>query len=160
MLSSWTWCQTVGPGELTPPCLAWPCGSLTYWLESRSLTPGQQTSCYLLQCGWLGSSIHSPSSHPSCKLWLEGRTSVLQDIKAWRVKYSITWFITIKHDVFVVDRNEWPLDSMCLQCDVTKKTREDFRLPPREGAYVHGLYMEGACWDTQVHTVKEVADNS
>ncbi|TWW81720.1 Dynein heavy chain 9, axonemal [Takifugu flavidus] len=46
-------------------------------------------------------------------------------------------------------RNKWPLDSMCLQCDVTKKNREDFSVAPREGAYVHGLYMEGARWDTQ-----------
>ncbi|KAG7263015.1 hypothetical protein CRUP_036782 [Coryphaenoides rupestris] len=38
---------------------------------------------------------------------------------------------------------------MCLQCDVTKKNREDFSAPPREGAYVHGLFMEGARWDTQ-----------
>lgn len=51
----------------------------------------------------------------------------------------------------VDDRNEWPLDSMGLQCDVTKKNREDLSSPPREGAYVHGLYMEGARWDTQVH---------
>lgn len=48
------------------------------------------------------------------------------------------------------DRNEWPLDRMCLLCDVTKKNREDFSVPPREGAYVHGLYLEGARWDTQV----------
>lgn len=40
-------------------------------------------------------------------------------------------------------KNEWPLDRMVLQCDVTKKTREDMAGPPREGAYVHGLYMEG-----------------
>ncbi|XP_077481740.1 dynein axonemal heavy chain 9 isoform X2 [Stigmatopora argus] len=46
-------------------------------------------------------------------------------------------------------RNEWPLDSMSLQCDVTKKNREDVTSPPREGAYIHGLYMEGARWDTQ-----------
>nr|XP_061808009.1 dynein axonemal heavy chain 9-like isoform X2 [Nerophis lumbriciformis] len=46
-------------------------------------------------------------------------------------------------------RNEWPLDSMSLQCDVTKKNREDLTSPPREGAYIHGLYMEGARWDTQ-----------
>ncbi|XP_041078235.1 dynein heavy chain 9, axonemal-like [Polyodon spathula] len=46
-------------------------------------------------------------------------------------------------------KNEWPLDKMCLQCDVTKKNREDFSSPPREGAYVHGLFMEGARWDTQ-----------
>ncbi|KAI1896623.1 hypothetical protein AGOR_G00096680 [Albula goreensis] len=46
-------------------------------------------------------------------------------------------------------KNEWPLDKMSLQCDVTKKNREDFSSPPREGAYVHGLFMEGARWDTQ-----------
>ena len=40
-------------------------------------------------------------------------------------------------------KNEWPLDRMVLQCDVTKKTREDMAGPPREGAYVHGLFMEG-----------------
>lgn len=49
-----------------------------------------------------------------------------------------------------MSRNEWPLDRMGLQCDVTKKNREDFSVPPREGAYVHGLYMEGARWDVQV----------
>lgn len=53
-------------------------------------------------------------------------------------------------NLWLYGRNEWPLDSMCLQCDVTKKNREDFSSPPREGAYIHGLYMEGARWDTQV----------
>lgn len=46
-------------------------------------------------------------------------------------------------------KNEWPLDRMCLQCDVTKKNKEDFSSAPREGSYVHGLFMEGARWDTQ-----------
>lgn len=40
-------------------------------------------------------------------------------------------------------KNEWPLDRMVLQCDVTKKSREDMAGAPREGAYVHGLFMEG-----------------
>uniref|UniRef100_A0A8C8RQ31 Uncharacterized protein n=1 Tax=Pelusios castaneus TaxID=367368 RepID=A0A8C8RQ31_9SAUR len=46
-------------------------------------------------------------------------------------------------------KNEWPLDKMTLQCDVTKRSREDLSSPPREGAYVHGLFMEGARWDMQ-----------
>lgn len=50
-------------------------------------------------------------------------------------------------------KNKWPLDKMTLQCDVTKKNREDFASPPREGAYVHGLFMEGARWDAQVSSV-------
>uniref|UniRef100_A0A2K6EEB1 Dynein axonemal heavy chain 9 n=1 Tax=Propithecus coquereli TaxID=379532 RepID=A0A2K6EEB1_PROCO len=52
-------------------------------------------------------------------------------------------------------KNEWPLDQMALQCDVTKKNREEFRSPPREGAYVHGLFMEGARWDIQAGTITE-----
>ncbi|XP_062567134.1 dynein beta chain, ciliary-like [Saccostrea cucullata] len=52
-------------------------------------------------------------------------------------------------------KNEWPLDRMCLQCDVTKKSREDMAGPPREGAYVHGLFMEGARWDMQTGMIAE-----
>ncbi|XP_045149226.1 dynein axonemal heavy chain 9 [Echinops telfairi] len=52
-------------------------------------------------------------------------------------------------------KNEWPLDQMALQCDVTKKNREEFRNPPREGAYVHGLFLEGARWDTQAGIITE-----
>ncbi|XP_013396327.1 dynein beta chain, ciliary isoform X2 [Lingula anatina] len=52
-------------------------------------------------------------------------------------------------------KNEWPLDRMCLQCDVTKKSREDMGGPPREGAYVHGLFMEGARWDSQAGMIAE-----
>jgi len=46
-------------------------------------------------------------------------------------------------------KNELPLDKMCLQCDVTKKLKEDMQGAPREGSYVHGLHMEGARWDLQ-----------
>ncbi|KFW08269.1 Dynein heavy chain 9, axonemal, partial [Eurypyga helias] len=52
-------------------------------------------------------------------------------------------------------KNEWPLDKMTLQCDVTKKNREDFACPPREGAYVHGLFMEGARWDAQTGIITD-----
>ena len=40
-------------------------------------------------------------------------------------------------------KNEWPLDKMCLTVDITKKTKDDYGHPPREGAYLHGLLMEG-----------------
>ena len=40
-------------------------------------------------------------------------------------------------------KNEWPLDKMCLTVDVTKKTKEDYGHPPREGAYLHGFLLEG-----------------
>ena len=46
-------------------------------------------------------------------------------------------------------KNEWPLDRMVLSVDVTKKSKDDFNSAPREGAYIHGLFMEGARWDSQ-----------
>ncbi|XP_055096955.1 dynein axonemal heavy chain 17 [Symphalangus syndactylus] len=52
-------------------------------------------------------------------------------------------------------KNEWPLDKMCLSVEVTKKNREDMTAPPREGAYVYGLFMEGARWDTQTGVIAE-----
>ena len=40
-------------------------------------------------------------------------------------------------------KNELPLDRMCLICDVTKKMiKDEFSSGPREGAYIHGLFME------------------
>ena len=44
-------------------------------------------------------------------------------------------------------KNELPLDKMCLVCEVTKKmTREEIPSAPRDGANVHGLYMEVTCF--------------
>lgn len=33
-------------------------------------------------------------------------------------------------------KNEWPLDKMCLNCDVTKKNRQDFK-------YVQTMFFAG-----------------
>lgn len=43
----------------------------------------------------------------------------------------------------IARKNQWPLDKMTLTVDVTKKTKDDFGHPPREGAYIYGLFMEG-----------------
>lgn len=50
-------------------------------------------------------------------------------------------------------KNEWPLDKMCLSCDVTKKQKEEFTTPPREGAFVNGLFMDGARWDMDLGSI-------
>jgi dynein heavy chain len=52
-------------------------------------------------------------------------------------------------------KNELPLDKMSLACDVTKKNKEEMQAPPKEGAYVHGLFMEGARWDINVGSIVE-----
>ncbi|XP_008276610.1 dynein axonemal heavy chain 9 [Stegastes partitus] len=93
-------------------------------------------------------------------LWFTDLLARIKELEAWSADFilpSVVWlagffnpqsFLTAIMQA-MARRNEWPLDSMCLQCDFTKKNREDFSSPPREGAYVHGLYMEGARWDTQ-----------
>jgi len=44
-------------------------------------------------------------------------------------------------------KNLWPLDKMVLQTDITRKSMEDLSTAPREGAYIHGLFLEGARLD-------------
>ncbi|XP_056236518.1 dynein axonemal heavy chain 11 isoform X2 [Seriola aureovittata] len=55
----------------------------------------------------------------------------------------------------IARKNQWPLDKMTLTVDITKKTKDDFGHPPREGAYINGLFMEGARWDTQCGVICE-----
>jgi dynein heavy chain len=53
-------------------------------------------------------------------------------------------------------KNEWPLDKVVLTVDMTKKwNKDDFTSPPREGAYLWGLYMAGARWDVQTGLIQE-----
>uniref|UniRef100_A0A1I8M0L3 Dynein heavy chain n=1 Tax=Musca domestica TaxID=7370 RepID=A0A1I8M0L3_MUSDO len=50
-------------------------------------------------------------------------------------------------------KHDLPLDRMCLCCEVTKKDVESITLPPMDGAFVHGLYLNGASWDCQLNSI-------
>jgi len=52
-------------------------------------------------------------------------------------------------------KNEWPLDKMTLLTDVMKKMVEEFDQSSRDGAFVYGMYLEGARWDTQSAQLEE-----
>ncbi|XP_016337659.1 dynein heavy chain 11, axonemal [Sinocyclocheilus anshuiensis] len=55
----------------------------------------------------------------------------------------------------IARKNKWPLDRMSLSVDITKKTKDDYGHPPREGAYIHGLFIEGARWDSSSGLLSE-----
>jgi dynein heavy chain len=48
----------------------------------------------------------------------------------------------------------WALDNITLVAEVTKKDRNGIESAAREGAYIDGLYLEGARWDTQSNTLQ------
>jgi dynein heavy chain len=54
-------------------------------------------------------------------------------------------------------RNEWALDKTAITTEVTKKTAEQVEAPSRDGAFVHGLTLEGCRWNDVVGVLEESA---
>uniref|UniRef100_A0A8C6SC12 Uncharacterized protein n=1 Tax=Neogobius melanostomus TaxID=47308 RepID=A0A8C6SC12_9GOBI len=109
-------------------------------------------------------------SYPSTKTlahWFNDVLLSCQELDGWTHDFvlpAVVWlsglfnpqsFLTGSVLQSIARRNQWPLDRICLTVDVTKKTKDDFGHPPREGAYIHGLFMEGARWDSQSGVISE-----
>ena len=52
-------------------------------------------------------------------------------------------------------KNDWPLDKTVIVTEVTRKTIDQVDASSREGAFVHGLYLEGARWDENIGALEE-----
>lgn len=52
-------------------------------------------------------------------------------------------------------KSQSPLDQMCIQTEVSKKTKDEITAMPREGCYIHGLFLEGAGWDIKQGCLRE-----
>mmetsp|Transcript_31209 Transcript_31209/g.79123 ORF Transcript_31209/g.79123 Transcript_31209/m.79123 type:complete len:3875 (-) Transcript_31209:127-11751(-) len=50
---------------------------------------------------------------------------------------------------------QWPLDDVETFTDITKMDWEDPTAQPEEGAYIHGLYIEGARWDRDLGELQD-----
>lgn len=48
---------------------------------------------------------------------------------------------------------QWPLDRMCLNCEVTRKQKHEIDATSRDGVNLYGLFMEGARWDTKLNSI-------
>ncbi|CAF0714705.1 unnamed protein product [Brachionus calyciflorus] len=136
-------------------------GELTITTEMESL----QESLYLDQVPASWTKRAYPSMFPLGQ-WYADLLQRIKELESWTGDFqlpSAIWlgglfnpqsFLTAIMQT-TARKNEWPLDKMCLSVDVTKKSREELGGAPREGAYVFGLYMEGARWDTQTSQIAE-----
>lgn len=125
----------------------------------RSWTAGLRTSLCPVLSGCLDFSTHSPSSLVTqihaCSL----RKKIFQNPDHLSLTSSLVYSGLPAVMQSLARKNEWPLDKVNLTVDVTKKFKEEFNQPAREGAYVYGLYMEGGqtlllyCWIDKYFTV-------
>lgn len=52
-------------------------------------------------------------------------------------------------------RNDWPLDKTVVLTEVTKKQPDQIDAASRDGAFIHGLTLEGARWDEKAGTLDD-----
>ncbi|XP_075973556.1 dynein heavy chain 8, axonemal kl-3 [Anticarsia gemmatalis] len=56
-------------------------------------------------------------------------------------------FLTAMRQEVTRAHKGWALDMVALHNDVTKFTYDEIKVPPLEGVFVHGLFLDGAGWD-------------
>lgn len=64
-------------------------------------------------------------------------------------------FITAMRQEVTRAHKGWALDTVTIHNEVTKMSLESCIKSPREGVYVHGLFLDGAGWDTNKIILKE-----
>jgi dynein heavy chain len=99
--------------------------------------------------------------------WLSDVLQRYRQLEAWTADLStpkVTWlpglfnpqaFLTAVMQV-TARKNELPLDRLATVVEVSKKMNaEEIEAATRDGAYISGLFMEGARWDTNAGMLEE-----
>lgn len=64
-------------------------------------------------------------------------------------------FLTAVRQEMARSHSGWSLDNIVQKTTVTTLSKEEIKEVPREGAYVHGLFLEGASWDIELRRLAE-----
>lgn len=123
-----------------------------------------QDSLYLDRVPEAWSKRAYPSLRPLAS-WLTNLETRLNQLDEWTQNPTeipkVTWisglinpqsFLTAIMQV-TAQKNQWELDKLVIQTDVTKRLASDMEAPSRDGAYIHGLALMGARWDPANTTV-------
>ena len=90
--------------------------------------------------------------------WLQNLQARITQLSDWTADLTlpkVTWlsglfnpqsFLTAVMQT-TARRNDWPLDKTVVLTEVTKKQVDQIEAPSRDGAFIHGLTLEGARWD-------------
>merc|ERR1711920_644482 len=108
---------------------------------------------------------HAFPSLRSLGSWLTNLEQRLAQLEEWTQNPmdipKVTWisglinpqsFLTAIMQV-TAQKNQWELDKLVIQTEVTKKKAKDIDSHSRDGAYIHGPSLMGARWDDQNATV-------
>jgi dynein heavy chain len=120
-----------------------------------------------VSAGWESKAY--PSKRP-LGLWFVNFLERHRQLSDWTVELGVprcTWisglfnpqsFLTAVTQT-TARKNDWPLDKMAMQTDVQKKTVDEISAPSKEGAFIHGLLMEGARWDEKAGLLEDSIPN-
>uniref|UniRef100_A0A5F8GDS1 Dynein axonemal heavy chain 8 n=1 Tax=Monodelphis domestica TaxID=13616 RepID=A0A5F8GDS1_MONDO len=77
-------------------------------------------------------------------VWIfEGRPNVF-----WMTGFfNPQGFLTAMRQEVTRAHKGWALDTVTIHNDVLRQTKEEITVPPVEGVYIYGLYLDGAAWD-------------
>ncbi|KAL5281346.1 hypothetical protein ACFFRR_005004 [Megaselia abdita] len=67
-------------------------------------------------------------------------------------------FLTAMKQEVARSHQGWALDQVSMHNDVLKLNADEFKKPPKEGVYVHGLYIDGGGWDRKTARLIEATN--